>query len=438
LGREGADLKFWDGKSEKMKREDLEQVQLERLQSTLNRAYKNVPFYRKQFDSLGFHPSALDSVRDITKLPFTTREDLGNNYPYGLFAVPLRDIVRISPSAGTTAKPVVVGHTKSDLKLRGTITARFLTAGGVIDIDIVQICLNPGLSNWGRALKEGAENIGASVMPMSHMGTSKQLMAMHDYKTSVLLTIPSHAMHMIKVMEAIGMDSNSLALKAILAVGEPLTQDTRNRLETALNLDVTAGYGVSDVMGPGIAFECHEKNGLHISEDHFLLEIIDPVGEGARATGEMGEVVLTTLTAKAFPLIRFRTGDLASFVSGSCPCGRTLARMSGIEGRTGEVLTIRGVKVHPAQIERILEGIAEKFHPRFLIRLYKESHQDMVEIWLAMSDGLFSDEMKVIDNAVKQLRKQIFQILGLQVAIRLMEASTLEQYAISGGVIDDR
>lgn len=432
-------MKFWDIENEQMKREDLEQVQLERLQSTLNRAYKNVPFYRKQFDSMQIHPSALGSVQDITRLPFTTREDLGNNYPYGLFAVPLRDIVRISSSAGTTARPLVVGHTKSDLKVRGTITARFLTAGGVVDTDVVQICLNPGLSNWGRALKEGAENIEASVMPMSHMSTAKQLMAMQDFKTSVLLTMPSYAVHMSEVMEAIGTDASSLALKAMLVVGEPLTQDIRDRLEAALNVHVTAGYGPSDVMGPGIAFECHEKNGLHVSEDHFVLEIIDPDGQAPRSTGEVGEVVLTTLTAKAFPLIRFRTGDLASAVAGSCPCGRTLARISGISGHTGEVLTIRGVKVHPAQIKRILEGVAEDFSAHFLIHLYKQNHQDMVEIWLAINVALFSDEIKVIEKTLKQLRQQIFQILGLQVAIRLMEASTLDQYGVpSGGVIDDR
>ncbi|RLB83185.1 MAG: phenylacetate--CoA ligase [Deltaproteobacteria bacterium] len=432
-------MKFWNGENEQMKRQDLEQVQLERLQSTLNRAYKNVPFYKKQFDLLEIHPGALGSVQEITQLPFTTREDLGNNYPYGLFAVPLRDIVRIGSSAGTTTKPVVVGYTKSDLKVRDTITARFLAAGGVVYMDVVQICLNPGLSNWGRALKGGAENIGASVMPMSHMSTSKQLMAMQDYKTSVLLTTPSYAMHMLEVMGAIGIDADSLSLKAILVVGEPLTQDTRDRLESALNVDVTTGYGPSDVMGPGIAFECHEKNGLHISEDHFLLEIVDPDSGVPRPPGETGEVVLTTLTAKAFPLIRFRTGDLAAIVEGSCPCGRTLTRMSGITGYTGEVLTIRGVKVHPAQIDRILKGISENFSPRFLLHLYKENHQDMVEVWLAIHEAIFWDEVKVLENTMKQLRKQIFQTLGLQVTIKLVEASTLEQYAKpSGGVIDDR
>jgi phenylacetate-CoA ligase len=432
-------LKFWNGENEQMSKEDLEQVQLERLQSTLNRTHKNVPFYRKEFDSLGIDPRALTSVKDIVKFPFTTREDLGDNYPYGLFAVPLRDIVRISSSSGTTPKPVVVGYTRSDLKVRGTITARFLAAGGVVDTDIVQICLNPGLSNWGRALKEGAENIGASVMPMSQMSTSKQLMALLDYKSSVLITTPSYALHMLGVKEANGIDDRSLALKAILVVGESLTEDMRVTLESAFEVDVTAGYGPSDVMGPGIAFECREKNGLHISEDCFLLEIVDPDSGAPRFPGQVGEVVLTTLTARAFPLIRFRTGDLASTVKESCPCGRTLERMSNVTGNTGKVLTIRGVKVHPAQIERVLKGISEDFSPRFLIHLYKEDYQDTVEIWLAINDAIFWDEVKVFQNTLRQLQEQMFQVLGLQVTIKLVEASTLEQYAEpSGGVIDDR
>lgn len=432
-------MKFLNGENEQMKREDLEQVQLERLQSTLNRAYKNVSFYREQFDALGVAPGTLSSIVDIASFPFTTREDLSNNYPYDLFAVPLRDIVRISSSAGTTAKPVVVGYTKSDLKVRETVTARFLTAGGVVDTDVVQICLNPGLTNWGRALKEGAEVIGASVMPMSHMSTSKQLMAMQDYKTSVLLTTPSYAMHMMEVMKSIGIDRNALALKAILVVGEILTQETRDRLESTLGIDVTPGYGPSDVMGPGMAFGCHEKGGLHISEDHFLLEIVEEKSGTPCPPGEAGEVVLTTLTARAFPLIRFRTGDLASIVADSCPCGRTFASMSGITGRTGEVLTVRGVKVHPAQIERILKEIAEDFSPRFLIHLYQENHQDMVEVWLAIDNAIFSDEVKVLEKTLDQLRNQIFQMLGLQVTIKLTEPSTLEQYSKqSGGVIDNR
>jgi phenylacetate-CoA ligase len=433
-------LKFWDGEYEQMNREDLEQVQLERLQSTLNRAYKNVPFYKRQFDAIGLDPGALHSVQEITRLPFTTREDLGDNYPYGLFAVPLRDIVRISSSAGTTPKPVVVGYTMRDLKVRGAITARFLVAGGVLDTDIVQICLDPGLSNWGRALKEGAENIGASVMPMSHMSTSKQLLAMRDYKVSVLLTTPSYAMHMVDVMETIDIDASALALRAIVVVGEALTEETRKRLESTFNIDVMAAYGPSDVMGPGIAFECMEKNGLHISEDHFLLEVVDPDNGVPCPSGEAGEVVLTTLTAKAFPLIRFRTGDLALKVAELCACGRTLSRLSGIKGHAGEVLTIRGVKVHPAQIDRIINGIAEGFSPRFLIHLYKESHLDMTEIWLEVNDTVFSDEMKVLEATLKHLRGQILEMLGLHVSIRLVEAETVEQYAAKapGGVFDER
>jgi phenylacetate-CoA ligase len=432
-------LKFWDAENEQMEREDLEQLQLERLQSTLNRAYKNVPFYRKEFDELGIDPGSLSSVQEITKLPFTTRGDLGDNYPYGMFAMPLRDIVRISSSTGTTPKPVVVGYTMRDLKARGTITARFLAASGVADTDVVQICLNPGLSNWGRALKEGAENIGASVMPMSHMSTSKQLLAMRDYKTSVLIATPSYAMHMVEVMEAIDIDTSALALKAIVLVGEALKQETRERLELTFKIDVTAGYGPSDVMGPGLAFECMEKDGLHISEDHFLLEIVASDGEAPCAPGEEGEVVLTTLTAKAFPFIRFRTGDLASTMAGSCPCGRTLARMSGITGHTGEVLTIRGVKVHPAQIDRIIKGLFQGFSPRFLIHLYKESYQDVTEIWLEMNDTVFSDEVKILEGTLKHLREQVLEMLGLHVTIRLVEAETIEQYTkASGGVLDER
>jgi phenylacetate-CoA ligase len=432
-------LRFWDKDNEQMTREVLEQVQLERLQSTLNRAHKNVSFYRKQFDARGFDPGALNSLKDIEKMPFVTREDLGDNYPYGLFAVPLRDIVRISPSGGTTPKPVVVGYTMTDLKTRSTITARYLTAGSVIETDIVQICLNPALSGWGRALKEGAENIGASVMPMSHMSTRKQLMAMQDYKVSVLITTPSYAMHMVEVLEAMDMNSNALALKAILVVGEPLTPETRGRLEATFKVDVTAAYGPSDVMGPGIAFECKEKHGLHVSEDHFLLEVIEPDGEVSCPSGETGEVVLTTLTAKAFPLIRFRTGDLASMMSGSCACGRTFLRMSGITGHVGEVLTIRGVKVHPAQIGRIVNGMAQGFSPRFLIHLSKENHLDTIEIWLEVNDANFSDEVKVLEGMLRRLKGEILETLGLPVTIRLVEAETIEQYERpSGGVIDHR
>jgi len=432
-------LRFWDDENERMKEDELEQLQLERLQSTLNRAYKNVPFYKKQFDALGIDPGTLGSLEDVQQLPFTTREDLGRNYPYGMFALPLRDIVRISSSTGTTPHPLVVGYTKSDLKTRSAVTARFLTAGGVVDTDVVQICLNPGLSNWGRALKEGAEEIGASVMPMSHISTSKQLMAMEDYKTSALLTTPSYAMHMIQVMEAIGTKADALSLKTVLVTGEALLQEVRNRLESALKVDVTAAYGLSDVTGPAVAYECVEKDGLHISDDHFLVEIVH-VDEGTPCPpDEEGEVVLTTLTAKAFPLIRFKTGDLASKMTRNCPCGRTLMRMSGTTGYTGEVLTVRGVKVHPAQVGRIIDRIAQDFSPRFLIHVYRENYEDMIEIWLEVNDAVFSDEVKVLEGMLRHLGEQILQILGLHVTIRLVEAETIEQQlARSGGVLDDR
>lgn len=423
----------------RMDRADLEQMQLERLQSTLNRAYKSVSFYRRRFDELGIDSSHVGAVADISKFPFTTREDMGNNYPYGLFAVPLRDIVRISSSAGTTANPVVVGYTMNDLKARNAVTARFLAAGGVVETDVVQICLNTGLTNWGRALKEGAEALGASVMPMSHMSTSKQIMAMQDYKTSVLLTTPYYAVYMVKAMEAMGVEVKDLVLKAILVLGEALSEDGRAVLESKLNVSVTAGYGVSDISGPGIAFECGEKKGLHVSEDHFILEIVDPESGYPCASGELGEVVLTTLSAKAFPLIRFRTGDLVAGLSGDCACGRTFLRISAIKGQCGQVLTIRGVKVNPAQIERIIHGISENYSPRFLIHLFKENHLDVVALLLEVNESIFSDEVKVLETVLNDLKNRILRTLGLPVRIKLVEASTIDEYGrASGSVIDER
>lgn len=420
-------------------RDDLEQLQLEQLQSTLNRAYKNVPFYKKRFDDHEIDPGAVNSVEDLKRLPFTTRKDLADNYPYDMFAVPLRDIVRISPSAGTTAKPFVVGFTRGDLKARQDITARFLSAGKTTDTDIVQICLNPGLAGWGRALKEGAEHIGASVMPMTQMSTSKQLMAMKDYRTSVLITTPSYAMHMLRVMETIGLNPDTLALRAIFTVGGPVPSDWRDRLEGALAVSLTAGYGLSDVTAPGIGFECGEKTGFHVSEDHFIFEIVDPQSGQPCLPEAEGEVVLTTLTGRAFPLIRFRTGDVAALVSGTCPCGRAFSRISEITGSTGPVLTVAGIKVDPVQIEQILQTLSGTASPRFMIRLYKEDYLDVMEIWLEMTEDLFSDEVKRVENDLKRLRRRVFQTLGLEVAIRLVERSTLDEADLPvGGVKDER
>jgi len=419
--------------------EDLAQLQLEHLQSTLNRAYKNVPFYKKRFDGLGIDLSTLDVVRDLSKLPFTTRQDLADNYPYDMFAVPLRDIVRISPSAGTTAKPFVVGFTRGDLKARQRITARFLTVGGTTETDIVQICLNPGLSSWGRALKEGAEDIGASVMPMTHMSTAKQLLAMKDYRTSVLITTPSYAMHMLRVMQTIELDADRLALKAVFVVGGTIPTDWRRHLEKDLGVTLTAGYGLSDITAPAIGFECSDKSGFHISEDHFILEIVNPESGQPCSPGQEGEIVLTTLTGRAFPLVRFRTGDLASVKTGPCPCGTTFSRISEITGATGQVLTVSGIKMHPAQIEQVLQALPGPIPPRFVVRLYREDYLDRVEIWLEMTEGLFSDEVKRVEDHLKELRRRVFQMLGLEVSIKLMESATLDaDHLPASRVIDER
>ncbi|MBW2107885.1 MAG: AMP-binding protein [Deltaproteobacteria bacterium] len=425
--------------NERIDTQTLEQLQLEQLQSTINRAWKHVPFYKRRFQSHGVEPAGLRAIQDIAALPFTTRQDLGDDYPYGLFAVPLRDIVRISPAPGTTAKPVVVGFTRSDLRVRNQLTARFLSAAGVGDMDVVQICLNPGLSNWARALKEGAEVVGASVMPFTMMSTAKQLMVMEDFKTSVLLTTPSYGMHLLDTMEGLGKSARDLALKTVLVVGESLKDSDRNALEMALGVKVFVGYGPSDVLGPAVAFECPEKQGLHVNEDHFLLEIVDPRNTTPLPPGREGEIVLTTLTARAFPLIRFRTGDVARILEGPCACGRTFVRISTVSGHVGNILTIRGVKTHPTQIAQILAADPKTASSRFLIHLYKENHLDMVEIWLEMTPLLFSDEVKNIEQVLKRLRKHLFQRLGLEATIRLVESLTFDLEDIGpGGVVDHR
>jgi len=274
---------------------------------------------------------------------------------------------------------------------------------------------------------------------MTHMSSSKQLMAMKDYRTSVLIATPSYAMHMLRTMQTLNLAPHSLALKAVFAVGGPVPKDWRTRMETLLDIELTAGYGLSDVTAPGIGFECHEKTGLHISEDHFILEIVDPETGRSCPPGKEGEVVLTTLTARAFPLVRFRTGDLASIVPGTCPCGRAFSRISETVGHTGQILTIAGIKVHPAQIEQVLQSVSGTTSPRFVIRLYKEDYLDCVEIWLEMTESLFSDEVKRVENELKRLRRRVFQMLGLEVSIRLLESRTFDAGDLPiGGVIDER
>ena len=319
---------------EAMEREELGLLQLERLQSTLTRAYRQVKFYRQQFDREGLRLEAIRSLSDLARLPFITRDVLSENYPYGLFAVPLRDIVRIQSSPGTTGQPLVVGYTSQDVKLWLELLARFYTAAGITREDIVQIILPPGLANWRRDLQAGAEYLGASVIPAASLNFAKQLMVLRDYKTSVLVTTPSLARHLLTVMGRMELTPAELSLRSALLVAAPLDPEVRREIEAGFQIRVATAYGITEVMGPGLAFSCGQGAGLHLSEDHFYPEIIDPVTGAVLPPGSPGELVITTLSTVAFPLVRFKSGDLTSLSPDPCPCGRTLVRLGEITGRS--------------------------------------------------------------------------------------------------------
>ena len=332
----------------------LEQLQLERLEATLSRVHRNVPFYRQRFDALGFDPESLRDPADLRRLPFTTKEDLRLAHPYGLFAVPLRDVVRLHASSGTTGQPTVVGYTRNDLKTWAGLVARLLVAGGVTRDDVVQVAFNYGLFTGAFGLHAGAERLGCSVIPASSGHTRKQIAVMQDYRTTALVSTPSYALQVADTMAELGVDRNALALRHGLFGAEPWSEALRRELEERLGITATDNYGLSEVMGPGVAGECQARSGLHVAEDHFLVEVVHPETLAPVAPGELGELVITTLTREAFPLIRYRTRDLTRLLPGPCPCGRTLGRMARLAGRTDDLLIVKGAKFFPSQVEAVL------------------------------------------------------------------------------------
>ncbi|HSH13222.1 MAG TPA: phenylacetate--CoA ligase, partial [Desulfurivibrionaceae bacterium] len=348
---------YWETDKECISREDLAQLQLERLQATLCRVASHVPFYRKKFKELAISPEDISSLDDLRKLPFTTKQDLRDNYPYGLFAVPLREVVRIHASSGTTGQATVVGYTHNDIKNWASLVARILTGAGVTKDDVVQIAFGYGMFTGGFGLHYGAETVGASVIPMSSGNTKRQIQIMQDFRTTALVCTPSYALLLADVMEEKGINPNALSLKYGLFGGEPWSEAMRREIQDKLNIIATDNYGLSEVMGPGVAGECQERNGLHLNEDHFLVEVINPETLEPVAPGEIGELVITTLTKEAFPVVRYRTRDLTRLLPGPCPCGRTLTRMQRVLGRTDDMLIIKGVNVYPSQIEEVLFDI---------------------------------------------------------------------------------
>lgn len=412
---------------ERMDREDLEQVQVERLQATLNRACQNVAFYREGYERLGLDIGTIKSLRDLAELPFTTKEDLRESYPYGMFAVPLKDVVRIHSTSGTTGKPVVVGYTAADIAAWSSLTARVLRAAGITENDLVQIAFNYNLSSAGLGFHYGAERIGSSVVPSSGEGLGKQVTVMRDYKTTALVATPSYAAHIATYLREKGIHPEELRLRAGLFGAEPWSEAMRDEIERGLGLKAYDNYGLTEVMGPGVAFECSERNGLHVSEDHFIVEVIDRASLKPLPPGEEGELVFTTITKQGFPLIRYRTGDISAIIEGDCPCGRKLVRMRRVSGRIDDMIIVDGVNVFPSQIEDAMlkiEGVA----PYYRIIVDREDGVDSIEVQAEVSsDFPFLDEAAKVAGLRARLQAGIDETLGIRTKVSFVEGKTIER-----------
>ncbi len=418
--------------------EEREAFQLERLQSTLNRAYKNVDFYKKKFDETGIKPDSVKELTDIANLPFTTKQDLRDNYPYGMFAVPLRDIVRIHSSSGTTGKPTVVGYTRADLENWKDLVARIIIAGGADEQDIVHVAFTYGLFTGGFGLHYGAEHIGASVIPVSSGNTARQIGIMQDYRSTVLVSTPSYALHIAETLSKMGLNKNDLHLKTGLFGSEPWGEKIRQEIEEKLGIDAVDNYGLSELMGPGIAGECLEKSGLHVNEDHFYVEIIDPETLKPLPLGEKGELVITTLKREAMPLIRYRTRDVTRLYREKCACGRTLIKMEKPRGRTDDMLIINGVNVYPSQVAEALESVSGA-SPHFMMIVSKKGVLDELEIQIEVSEALFFDEMKKQKSLMEELVRVFQQAILIKPRVKLVMPKTLERFeGKAKRVIDNR
>ena len=412
----------WNKTMELITRDELGQIKMERLQATLNRAVNNVPFYRDLFSQHVIIPEKVRSIEDLTAIPFTTRDDLVKYQPYGFFAVPLKDIARIHTSSGTTGRPIVVGYTKNDRNHWIEVLSRILSGIGIDSSDIVQISFAYGLFSGGFGLDMGAEHMGATVIPVSAGDVEQQIRVMQDYHTTCLFSTPSYAMQIANVIREKGIRSQELTLRRGLFGGEPWSEEIRSRIESSLGIQAYDIYGISELMGPGVAGECEEKNGLHIWEDHFIAEIIDPeTGKGLKP-GEEGELVVTTLTRESMPLIRYRTGDITSLDPTPCKCGRTHARLSRIRSRKKDLVIIRGVNVYLKDIEELLNRVF-KIPVRYQIIVSREAEGDMMELLIEVTDQLFTDEMRNYRHLESTMRHMLAGRLSFEPRVRFVEPS---------------
>jgi phenylacetate-CoA ligase len=415
----------YDIEFETLPREALAAIQLRRLRATLERVHATVPFYRKRFEEAGITPNDINTLADFQKLPFTTKQDLRDNYPYGMFAVPMDNVVRIHASSGTTGLPTVVGYTARDINTWSELMARALTAGGAGRRDIIHNAYGYGLFTGGLGVHYGAEKLGASVIPVSGGNTKRQIIIMRDFGPTILTATPSYALHLAEVAEEMGVSFETLKFKYGIFGAEPWSEQMRLEIERKLHLKAVDIYGLSEVIGPGVAVECHEaQNGLHIFEDHFIPEIIDPATGKVLPYGQTGELVFTSITKEAFPIIRYRTRDITSLNPEPCICGRTLVRMKKVSGRTDDMLIIRGVNVFPSQIESVLMEI-EGIEPHYQLVVDRQDNLDTLTVHVEISEQSFSDEVKVLQRLERNISLSIKEYLGVSARVKLVEPKVI-------------
>ncbi len=417
---------IWDEEFETLSYSEIEALQEERLKKVVKYVYENVKYYRELFDTIKLKPKDIRTLKDLQKIPFTDKKAFRDNYPFGLFAVPMKDIVRIHASSGTTGKSTVVGYTKKDLETWSNLIARILYAAGVGNEDIVQIAFGYGMFTGGFGFHYGAEKVGATVIPISSGNTKKQIQILEDFKTTVITSTPSYALYIGEVARELGYDIKNSSLKKGLFGAEFWTSGMREEIEKTLGIKAYDNYGLSEVIGPGFSGECEFQNGMHIAADHFIAEIIDPETKEVLPWGEEGELVITSLTKEALPVIRYRTHDITSIDITPCKCGRKTPRMKKVKGRTDDMLIIRGVNLFPSQVEEALLNI-EEVKPQYQIIVDRKEYLDEIEVWVEVNEEIFSDEMKKMKILEDKIKEELYKVTGIHIGVRLVEPKTIER-----------
>ncbi|MHB1275512.1 MAG: phenylacetate--CoA ligase family protein [Candidatus Humimicrobiaceae bacterium] len=418
--------KFWDQEITTADRKKIRNIQLQRFKKTVKHCYDSNKFYKKRLDGAGVNPDKISSLDDIEKIPFTTKDDLRDNYPFGLFCTPLSEVVRVHSSSGTTGNPTVVGYTKNDLDMWAENLARIMYDVGARKEDIVQISHGFGLFTGGFGFLDAAEKLGCMVIPISGGVTERQLKVMKDYKSTIIACTPSYCLYMAEVAEKIGINFEDLSLRLGFLGAEPWTDSMRDEIEKRLKMKALNSYGLSEVLGPGVSCECLEQNGLHINEDYFLTEVIDPETGKTLKNGEKGELVFTSLSKEAFPVLRYRTKDISYLIDDPCPCGKTLIKMAKPVGRSDDMLIIRGVNIFPSQIEEILMKVKD-LEPHYLIVVNNVNHMDTIEVWVEVSEKIFKEKIMDLEFFEKSIEERLYSSIGIRIKVSLKEPRTIER-----------